>query len=65
MTLTITTEQVYLSIIAILMVVQIFQWRAIYKLKYQVEQIWTQIAILVTTISQQIEDLKKKTYGGK
>lgn len=60
MTFTVTTEQVYLGIIFALMVVQVFQWRSIYKLKYQVDQVWTQIAILVTTVTQQIEEIKKK-----
>jgi len=65
MTFTIEQEQVYLAVIAILMVVQIFQWRYIYKLKFEINQVWVQIGILVTSISLQIEDVKKQIKNGK
>ena len=65
MTFTIEPEQVYLAIIAILMIVQVFQWRYIYKLKFEINQVWSQIGILVTTISLQIEDVKKQIKNGK
>lgn len=65
MTFTVTTEQVYLGIIIVLMIVQIFQWKSIYSLKNQVDQIWTQIAIVVTSVSQQIEEIKRKQNNAK
>lgn len=60
MTFTITTEKVYLAIIFILLCVQFFQWRAIYKLKDQIDQIWTQLAIMVGSFGKEVKDLEKK-----
>lgn len=60
MTFTITTEKVYLAIIFILMCVQFFQWRSIYKMKEQIDQIWTQMAILVGSFGKEVKDLEKK-----
>ena len=65
MTVTLTTEQIYLAIIFILLAVQFFQWRSIYKLKNEVNSVWDQLAILVATFSQQIEDVKKKINNAK
>lgn len=65
MTVTLTAEHVYLGIIFILLAVQFFQWKSIYKLKDDIDQIWTQMAILVTTIAQQVEDVKKKINDAK
>jgi len=60
MTVTLSPEQFYLAVIALLMLVQIFQWRAIYKLKDQIDQIWTQAAILVGTFGKEIKKLEEK-----
>jgi len=60
MTLTVTPETVYLSIIGILMIVQVFQWRSIYKLKDQIDQVWTQMAILVGTFGKEVKELEQK-----
>lgn len=60
MTVTVTTEKVYLAIILILLCVQFFQWRAIYKLKDQIDQIWTQMALLVGTFGKEVKELEKK-----
>ena len=60
MTLTITPEIVYLSVIGLLMVVQVFQWRSIYKLKDQIDQVWTQMAILVGTFGKEVKELEQK-----
>lgn len=60
MTLTIKPDQIYLIIIGILMVVQVFQWRYIFKLKDQIDQVWTQIAILVGTFGKEVKQLQDK-----
>lgn len=65
MTFTVTTEQVYLAIIFVLLAVQFFQWRSIYKLKSEVDQIWQQMAMLVTNMAQQLGDVKKKINNEK
>lgn len=60
MTLTVTPETIYLSVIGILMIVQVFQWRSIFKLKDQIDQIWTQMAILVGTFGKEVKELEQK-----
>ena len=65
MTFTVTTEQVYLIIIFILLIVQFFQWRAIHKVKSEIDQVWEQMAMLVANIAQQIGDIKKKVENEK
>jgi hypothetical protein len=60
MVLTIKPEQFYLGIIALLMVVQIFQWRSIYKLKDEIDSVWSQMAILVGTFGKEIKELQQK-----
>lgn len=60
MTFTITTEKVYLVIIFVLLCVQFFQWRSIYKLKDQIDQIWTQMAILIGSFGKEVKDLENK-----
>jgi hypothetical protein len=60
MTLTIKPEQVYLIFIGLLMVVQIFQWRFIYKLKDEIDTVWNQMAILVGTFGKEVKELQDK-----
>ena len=60
MTLTIKPEQVYLIVIGLLMVVQIFQWRFIYKLKDEIDTVWNQMAILVGTFGKEVKELQDK-----
>jgi hypothetical protein len=60
MTFTITREQVYLIIIFVLLAVQFFQWRSIYKIKDQIDQIWTQMAMLVASMGKEIKDLEQR-----
>lgn len=60
MTLTIKPEQVYLIVIGLLMVVQVFQWRFIYKLKDEIDTIWKQMAILVGTFGKEVKELQDK-----
>jgi hypothetical protein len=62
MTLTIKPEQVYLIVIGFLMVVQIFQWRFIYKLKDEIDAMWNQMAILVGTFGKEVKELQDKIH---
>lgn len=59
MTVTITGEHVYLGVIGLLMVLQIFQWRAIGKLQKECSSLWEQIRVLVVNISNQITAIQK------
>lgn len=60
MTLTIKPDQIYLIIIGILMVVQVFQWRSIFKLKDDIDSVWSQMAILVGTFGKEVKELEQK-----
>jgi hypothetical protein len=60
MTLTISTENFYLGVIAFLTIVQIFQWRSIYKSKTEIDSIWRQIHLLTINIAAEILKLKKE-----
>jgi len=65
MTFTVTIENIYLAIIFILLTVQFFQWRAIFKLRSENDQIWEQLGMLVANITQQISDIKKRIENEK
>jgi hypothetical protein len=65
MTFTVTTENIYLAIIFILLTVQFFQWRAIFKLRSENDQIWEQLGMLIANIAQQITDIKKRIENEK
>jgi len=60
MTFTISTENFYLGVIAFLTIVQIFQWRSIYKLKTEIDSIWRQIHLLTINVAAEILKLKKE-----
>lgn len=65
MTITITAENLYLAIIAFLMIMQIYQWRIIYKVKSEIDSIWKQIHDLTINIAAEIIKLKKDSNGGE
>jgi hypothetical protein len=58
MTLTITPENVYISIIVLLMVIQIFQWKKIDSLKSEIDSIWAQIQTLTVNVAAELLKLK-------
>ena len=60
MTVTLSTENIYLAIIAVLMVVQVFQWRSIFRLKEEIDSVWNQMAILVGTFGKEVKELQDK-----
>lgn len=59
MTITITQEHIYIGVIAFLMILQIFQWRAINKLKGECDRIWEQLGTLVSGVSNQIISIQR------
>jgi hypothetical protein len=65
MTVTLSTENIYLAIIGLLMVVQVFQWRSIFRLKDEVDSVWNQMAILVGTFGKEVKELQDKLNGLK
>lgn len=64
MTLTINPEHVYIAIILLLMVIQIYQWTLVKKLIKECDLLWTQIGTLAAGLSNQIinmqQDISKK-----
>lgn len=59
MTVTVTREQLYLGVIVLLCILQILQWVAIKKLQRECESLWTQVAALVSGVSNQIISIQK------
>lgn len=59
MTITITQEHLYLGVIGLLMIMQVFQWRAINKLKGECDRLWEQLGTLVSGVSNQIISIQK------
>lgn len=60
MTIDITPERLYFGITIFLFVMQVYQHYKLTKLEKEVTQVWTQISILITTISSKLLDLDKK-----
>jgi len=65
MTFTITTENLYLGVILLFMIIQIYQWRVIYKVKSEVDSVWKQIHLLTINVAAEILKLKKDPDGGE
>lgn len=59
MTITITSEHVYIGIIVILGLLQLFQWRVIYRLSRESNALWEQVGILAAALSNQIISIQK------
>jgi hypothetical protein len=63
MTITINPEYIYLITILILMLVQAIQWRKVYKLKKELEDVWAQIGILAMSAGGMLDKIKKDLDG--
>jgi NTP pyrophosphatase (non-canonical NTP hydrolase) len=63
MTVTINPEYIYLATILILMLVQAIQWRKVYKLKRELEDVWAQIGILAMSAGGMLDKIKKDLDG--
>lgn len=63
MTFTINPEYIYLIVTVLLMLIQAIQWRFIYKLRKEIQQIWEQISILAISASGIFEKFKKDIDG--
>lgn len=59
MTVTIKAEYIYLSIIVVLMILQVVQWRKIYSLKSEVDKLWNQISVMALSAGAIIDKFKK------
>jgi hypothetical protein len=59
MTITVTETQVYVGIIIVLMIIQMYQQRVISKLEKETKQIWEQIGILVVSLGTELGNMQK------
>ena len=60
MTITINPEYVYLGVVLILMLIQVFQWMSISKLKKEISSMWTQMSIIAVSSGTILEKMEKK-----
>ena len=63
MQVTINPEHVYLIVTVVLMIIQMFQWRKISKLKGEIESIWSQISVIAMSAGGIFEKIKKDLDG--
>jgi hypothetical protein len=60
MIVTITKEMVYIGLIALLLILQIYQTRRIEKNKKDIDALWNQMQSLVLSIASDLDQLEKK-----
>jgi hypothetical protein len=60
MIVTITKEMVYIGLIALLLILQIYQTRRIEKNKKDIDDLWNQMQNLVLSIASALDQLEKK-----
>jgi len=60
MTFTISSEHVYIAIILILMAIQVWQWRLIFKFQKECDHIWTQLGTLAASLATQIISIQQE-----
>jgi len=65
MTFTVSDNQLYVGIIVVLILIQLYQQKLIRDLQKEAQDIWNQIAIIVTTISAQLTELQKNLNNKK
>lgn len=60
MTVTINPEHILISIILLLMVLQIWQWRVTEKLRKECDDLWTQLGTLASSLASQLIGMQKE-----
>ena len=60
MTVTVSPDKIYFGICLLLLVLQVYQYYMIRKLKYELESVWAQLGIMVAAVSSKLLDLDKK-----
>jgi hypothetical protein len=60
MIVTITKEMVYIGLIALLLILQIYQTKRIEKNKKDIDALWNQMQSLVLSIASALDQLEKK-----
>jgi cell shape-determining protein MreC len=60
MIVTITKEMIYIGLIALLLILQIYQTKRIEKNKKDIDALWNQMQSLVLSIASALDQLEKK-----
>jgi hypothetical protein len=63
MTFTVTTQTFYLIVIFVLMALQVYQFRIIYKLRQDHNSLWLQVQNVILNIAGAITQIEKKIDG--
>ena len=63
MVVNISAEHIYLSVIAILLVLQVYQFSLIVKMRAEIAKIWMQIAMVALSLATKIQDDEQKANG--
>jgi hypothetical protein len=63
MTFTVTPEKFYLLVIFVLMIIQVYQFRLIHRLRGDHNALWLQVQNLIMTAASAISQLEKKIDG--
>jgi hypothetical protein len=60
MTIEVTPDKIYFAIALLVLSISCYQYYSISKVKNEINQVWSQMGVLVTTISIKIQELDKK-----
>jgi hypothetical protein len=60
MTIEVTPDKVYFAMCFILLVLQVVQYAMLVKTKKEVEEVWGQLGIIITTIGAKIKEIEAK-----
>ena len=60
MTIEVTPDTVYFAMCFILLVLQVVQYAMLVKTKKEVEEVWGQLGIIITTIGAKIKEIEGK-----
>jgi len=63
MTFTVTTQTFYLIVIFVLMALQLYQFKIIYKLRQDHNTLWLQVQNVILNIASAITQIEKKIDG--
>jgi len=60
MTIEVTPDTVYFAMCFILLVLQVVQYAMLVKTKKEVEEVWGQLGIIITTVGAKIKEIEAK-----
>ena len=60
MTIEVTPDTVYFAMCFILLVLQVVQYAMLVKTKKEIEEVWGQLGIIITTVGAKIKEIEGK-----